>query len=91
MDPTVGTGHQAGIEFKPHGRIYDSLPGHRLSAWALRTAGPVVQNSLMETLFKLCHENHANFSSIEVLAEAAASVGLDRVCLLVLSCGVCVS
>jgi predicted DsbA family dithiol-disulfide isomerase len=56
-------------------RVPNTFNGHRLVEWA----GPgAVQHALMETLFSYYFCNGRDLGDVDVLADAAAHVGLDR-------------
>jgi predicted DsbA family dithiol-disulfide isomerase len=72
-------GEAAGIDFAFE-RIKvspNTLNAHRLIRWA-GGQGTEVQDRVVDRLFQLYFEEGANIGDIDVLAEAGASVGMDR-------------
>lgn len=72
-------GAEVGFEFRKEGRgrIWNTFDAHRLLAWA-GELGPQRQRDLKMALLKAYHGEARNPSDRTVLAEVAASVGLDR-------------
>jgi len=71
-------GAEVGFTFKPEGRgrIWNTFDAHRLLHWAgLQSAA--LQHALKKELLTAYHGRAENVSDAEVLAAAAASVGLD--------------
>lgn len=58
-------------------RLYDTFDAHRLLAWA-QQQGQEQQHALKHALFDAYFERGLNISDHLVLADAVASVGLDR-------------
>jgi predicted DsbA family dithiol-disulfide isomerase len=59
--------------------VWPTLHAHRLAEWARATAGADTQSRLMTELFRNYHERDRSPADVDVLADAAAAVGLDRV------------
>ncbi|KAI9202052.1 DSBA-like thioredoxin domain-containing protein [Polychytrium aggregatum] len=72
---TNQVGKQEGINFSWNGDISSTFQSHRLLDFA-KSEG--VQYQLTEELFKAYFEQERNISDTQVLADAAASVGLNR-------------
>ena len=72
-------GAAVGFNFRKEGRgrIWNTFDAHRLLAWA-GELGPRQQRDLKMALLNAYHGEARNPSDREVLAEVAASVGLDR-------------
>ena len=72
-------GAAVGFEFRKEGRgrIWNTFDAHRLLHWA-GEQGPKQQRDLKMALLRAYHGEGRNPSDPEVLAEVAASVGLDR-------------
>lgn len=72
-------GAEVGFEFRQEGRgrIWNTFDAHRLLAWA-GEIGPRQQRDLKMALLAAYHGEARNPSDRAVLADVAASVGLDR-------------
>jgi len=72
-------GASVGFEFRPEGRgrVWNTFDAHRLLQWA-GELGPQQQRDLKMALLKAYHGEARNLSDHAVLADVAASVGLDR-------------
>lgn len=62
----------------PDSRIWNTFDAHRLLHWALETAGRDGQRALKEALFRTHFTDNRALAAAEVLADAAATAGLDR-------------
>jgi predicted DsbA family dithiol-disulfide isomerase len=62
----------------PDSRIWNTFDAHRLLHWALETAGRDEQRALKEALFRTHFTDNRALAEAEVLADAAATAGLDR-------------
>jgi predicted DsbA family dithiol-disulfide isomerase len=72
-------GAELGIDFRwAQMRRSNTFDAHRLLAWALRTSGPDVQRRLKKALLRAYFTEGREVADHEVLADLAASVGLDR-------------
>jgi predicted DsbA family dithiol-disulfide isomerase len=67
-----------GEEPEPPRMMWNTRAAHMLLHWTLDTAGPEVQTRLKLALFDAHFQQRRNVSDAEVLADIAASVGLDR-------------
>jgi predicted DsbA family dithiol-disulfide isomerase len=66
------------IDFRWDGkRRVNTFDAHRLTAWALATAGPDVQHRLHQRLFRAYFTDNLDVADHAVLARLAADVGLD--------------
>jgi predicted DsbA family dithiol-disulfide isomerase len=75
----AGIGADAGIEFRWEGkRRVNTFDAHRLTAWALDTAGAEAQHRLHQALFRAYFTDNLDVADHGVLAGLAADVGLDR-------------
>jgi predicted DsbA family dithiol-disulfide isomerase len=71
-------GRELGIEFRWAGkRRINTFDAHRLTAWALDTAGSDVQHALHQRLFRAYFTDNVDVGDHAVLAELAGEVGLD--------------
>lgn len=72
-------GADVGFQFRKEGRgrVWNTFDAHRLLAWA-GELGPQQQRDLKMALLQAYHGQARNPSDHAVLAEIAASVGLDR-------------
>ncbi|MFM5924765.1 MAG: DsbA family oxidoreductase [Novosphingobium sp.] len=77
-------GDRAGYDFRWHGegeepstRIWNTFAAHKLLKWALIEAGADKQSELKRALFDAHFQQRRNVSDPEVLADVAASIGLD--------------
>ena len=72
-------GAAVGFQFRKEGRgrIWNTFDAHRLLAWA-GELGPQQQRDLKMALLKAYHGEALKMADPAVLAEVAASVGLDR-------------
>ena len=72
-------GAGVGFQFRKEGRgrVWNTFDAHRLLYWA-GEQGPQQQRDLKMALLKAYHGEARNPSDREVLADVAASVGLDR-------------
>lgn len=61
----------------PDSRIWNTFDAHRLLHWA-GTAGAAQQRALKEALFRAHFTDNRSLADAEVLADAAATAGLDR-------------
>jgi predicted DsbA family dithiol-disulfide isomerase len=72
-------GADVDIDFRWDGkRRVNTFDAHRLTAWALDTAGPGVQHALHQRLFRAYFTDNLDVADHGVLAGLAAEVGLDR-------------
>jgi predicted DsbA family dithiol-disulfide isomerase len=72
-------GRDVGVEFRWDGkRRVNTFDAHRLTAWALDTAGAEVQHALHQRLFRAYFTDNLDIADHGVLAGLAADVGLDR-------------
>lgn len=71
-------GEAVGFTFNPdgRGRIYNTFNAHRLLHWTGQTQ-PARQAALKMALLQACHRDRQVMDDPQVLAAAAASVGLD--------------
>jgi len=81
----VEAGDRAGYDFRWHGegeepstRIWNTFAAHKLLKWALIEGGAELQTRLKRALFDAHFQQRRNVSDPEVLADVAASLGLDR-------------
>jgi predicted DsbA family dithiol-disulfide isomerase len=71
-------GADLGIEFRWEGkRRANTFDAHRLTAWALDTAGPAAQGALHQRLFRAYFTDGLDIGDHGVLARLAGEVGLD--------------
>jgi predicted DsbA family dithiol-disulfide isomerase len=71
-------GGDVGIDFRWEGkRRTNSFDAHRLSAWALATAGPEAQAELVQRVFRAYFTDNLDIADHGVLASLAGEVGLD--------------
>ncbi|MFM5954154.1 MAG: DsbA family oxidoreductase [Novosphingobium sp.] len=77
-------GDRAGYDFRWHGegeepstRIWNTFAAHKLLKWTLIEAGADKQSELKRALFDAHFQQRRNVSDPEVLADVAASIGLD--------------
>ena len=71
-------GADVGIEFRWEGkRRANTFDAHRLTAWALDTAGPGAQGALHQRLFRAYFTDGLDIADHGVLARLAGEVGLD--------------
>lgn len=71
-------GADVDIRFRWEGkRRVNTFDAHRLTAWALDTAGPEVQNALHQGLFRAYFTDNLDVADHGVLAGLAGDVGLD--------------
>jgi predicted DsbA family dithiol-disulfide isomerase len=71
-------GADADIDFRWDGkRRVNTFDAHRLTAWALDTAGPAVQHALHQRLFRAYFTDNLDVADHGVLARLATEVGLD--------------
>lgn len=78
LEKVKETGKAEGIAFNFGGKVANTLESHRLIEYAYAMGGSAMQNKLVELLFSLYFERQANLGDHEVLAEAAAAVGMDK-------------
>jgi predicted DsbA family dithiol-disulfide isomerase len=72
-------GAELDIDFRWSGmRRANTFDAHRLLAWALHTDGPARQHALKQALLRAYFTDSLDVADREVLADLAASVGLDR-------------
>ena len=72
-------GAEVGIEFHWEGkRRVNTFDAHRLTAWALATAGPERQHRLHQALFRAYFTDNLDVADHGVLTDLAVEVGLDR-------------
>lgn len=81
----LAIGERAGYSFAytgegepPKAMMWNTFAAHKLLKWALIEAGAEVQTRLKRALFDAHFQQRRNVSDPEVLADVAASVGLDR-------------
>lgn len=81
----LSIGERAGYSFAyagagepPKAMMWNTFAAHKLLKWALIEAGPAVQTQLKRALFDAHFQQRRNVGDPEVLADIAASVGLDR-------------
>jgi predicted DsbA family dithiol-disulfide isomerase len=71
-------GSDVDIDFRWEGkRRVNTFDAHRLTAWALATAGPAVQHDLHQRLFRAYFTDNLDVADHVVLARLAAEAGLD--------------
>lgn len=71
-------GDDVDIQFRWEGkRRANTFDAHRLTAWALDTAGPEVQNALHQRLFRAYFTDNLDVADHGVLARLAGEVGLE--------------
>ena len=70
-------GAALGFEFNRRTRVYNTFDAHRLLHWA-GTLGRSQELALKQTLLRAYFTDDLDVSSHEVLADAAATAGLDR-------------
>lgn len=71
-------GREVGVDFRWEGkRRVNTFDAHRLTAWALDTAGPVTQHDLHQRLFRAYFTDGLDVADHAVLARLAAEAGLD--------------
>ena len=71
-------GRDVDIDFRWEGkRRVNTFDAHRVTAWALDTAGPVVQHDLHQRLFRAYFTDNLDVADHAVLARLAAESGLD--------------
>ncbi len=58
--------------------IWNTFAAHKLLKWALIEAGAEKQTKLKRALFDAHFQQRRNMGDPEVLADVAASIGLDR-------------
>lgn len=76
---TAATARQEGLDLRFEDAMsVNTFTAHRLLRFALEEGGPEAQRKLAEHLFKMHFTNGENVADEELLAERAASVGLDR-------------
>lgn len=78
-------GERAGYSFAytgsgepPKAMIWNTFAAHKLLKWALIEAGSEKQTELKRALFDAHFQQRRNMGDPEVLADVAASIGLDR-------------
>ncbi|WP_374600546.1 DsbA family oxidoreductase [Brevundimonas sp.] len=62
----------------PDSRMWNTFDAHRLLHWAHETGGAPAQRALEEALFRTHFTDNRSLTDPEVLADAAATAGLDR-------------
>lgn len=62
----------------PDSRIWNTFDAHRLLHWAHETGGASAQRALKEALFRTHFTDNRSLTDPDVLADAAATAGLDR-------------
>ena len=72
---SIGTELGLDIRYQPEGRIYNTVKGHQLLAWAGEQGK---QTALKLALFRAYFTEGLNVASDDVLLAAAEEVGLDR-------------
>jgi predicted DsbA family dithiol-disulfide isomerase len=71
-------GADVDVHFRWEGkRRVNTFDAHRLTAWALDTAGPQVQQALHQGLFRAYFTDNLDLADHGVLSTLAAEVGLD--------------
>ena len=71
-------GVSAGISYKFHGTVANTLNSHRLIQQIQRTHGPVVASSLINSLYRQYFEEEAHPSATSTLLRACADAGIDE-------------
>ncbi len=81
----LSIGERAGYSFAyagagdpPKAMMWNTFAAHKLLKWALIEAGAEVQTRLKRALFDAHFQQRRNIGDVEVLADIAAAVGLDR-------------
>ncbi|MDE2435590.1 MAG: DsbA family oxidoreductase [Sphingomonadales bacterium] len=81
----VEAGDRAGYDFRWHGegeepptRIWNTFAAHKLLKWTLIEHGAAAQTRLKLALFNAHFQQRRDMSDPDVLADVAASTGLDR-------------
>lgn len=79
IDRVTRIAAEDGIEFRlDHARRANTADAHRLLGWALIHHGSATQRDLKERLMAAYFTEGADIGDLDVLADRAASVGLDR-------------
>ncbi|KAK0102261.1 hypothetical protein ONS95_005883 [Cadophora gregata] len=71
-------GASAGISYKFHGTVANTLQSHRLIQHMQETHGPTVTDSLINALYKMYFEEEKHPSSKETLLAACKEAGIDE-------------
>jgi predicted DsbA family dithiol-disulfide isomerase len=79
MERVTAMGEEEGLTFRFDDALaVNTFTAHRLLWWAEQEADPSTQRALAETLFAAHFTNGENVADLDVLADVAAEVGLDR-------------
>lgn len=71
-------GAREGVAFSYGGRISNTLDAHRLAEHAYEVGGSPLQCAVMDAMMRAYFEREADVGDAAVLADAAASAGMDR-------------
>lgn len=67
-----------GIDYSMGGKTGNTLRSHKLVSMAYEKGGAAMEDKMIEAIFKAYFSQEKDITSIDMLADAAASVGLDR-------------